>query len=170
MWYQLAIQFLAIIALVVWASSYHFKERKTILLVQLASFVFWIIHFILISAYTGAALAGVAALRLAFFSFKKKNNWTSKPIVAWAFLGLLLISTALTYSTYWALFALIGGIFALVASWQDNQNRIRLLFIPSHLSWIVYDIFAGSYGGAISEALLGVSALVSFFRAKIKKV
>lgn len=158
------IQSLAIIGLVVWASSYHFKKRKSILLVQSTSFVFWIIHFILLGAYTGAALAGVAAARLVLFSFKTKSNWVGKPVVMWGFIFIAIISTVLTASSWWAVFALIGGVFATIASWQNNQQRIRALFIPSHVFWTTYDLLAGSYGGAVSETLLGLSALVGFLR------
>ena len=166
MYIQLFIQSLAIIALIIWGASYHFKERKSILLIQLISFVFWVTHFVLLGAYTGAALAAFAAFRLAIFSFKKKDNWIGRPVTMWAFIGALIILTILTANAYWAVFALIGGIFAIIASWQNNQNRIRLLFIPSHLGWIIYDIIAGSYGGAFSEAMLGLSALIGFFKKR----
>jgi hypothetical protein len=160
------VQFLAIIGLIIWAASYHFKKRKSILLVQLASFIFWIAHFVLLGAYTGAALASVAALRLAVFSFKKKDNWINKPIILWAFIGVLVIATLLTASAIFSIFALIGGIFATIACWQYNPQKIRFLFIFSHASWIIYDIFVGSYGGAISEAVLGVSTIISLLRKK----
>lgn len=166
MYNQIFVQSLAIIALIIWALSYHFKERKHILLVQLASFVFWITHFILLGAFNGAALASVAAVRLFVFSFKKKGNWTSNILVFWLFIIVLLISTILTLEAYYAIFALLGGIFATIASWQNKQKSIILLFIPSHIFWIIYDLSAGSYGGAISEAVLGISALISLFSKK----
>lgn len=160
------IQLLAIVALGIWFFSYHFSSRKTILLVQLLSFVFWITHFILIEAYTGAALAGVAALRLALFSFKTNTNWIGKPIVMWLFILLFGLSTYLTFESYWGIAAFVGGVFAIIASWQLDTNKIRKLFIPSHLSWIVYDIFSGSIGGAISEGVLCLSAIISLLRKK----
>lgn len=160
------IQFLAIVALGIWFFSYHFKSRKTILLVQLLSFIFWITHFVLIGAYTGAALAGVAALRLALFSFKTEINWVGKPIVMWFFIFLLGISTYLTFESYWSIAAFIGGVFAIIASWQFDTSKIRILFIPSHLSWILYDIFSGSVGGAIAEGVLCLSAIISLLRRK----
>jgi hypothetical protein len=166
MYYQIFVQSLAIIALIIWTFSYHFKERKPILVVQLLSVFFWITHFILLGAFTGAALSVVAAIRLFVFSFKKKGNWTINPLVFWLFIVALLIPTLLTFNAYYAIFAFIGGIFATIASWQNKQNNIRVLFIPSHLSWIVYDLFAGSYGGAISETILGISALISLFSKK----
>ncbi len=165
----LFIQSLAIFGLLIWAVSYHFKARRNILLVQLISFVFWILHFILLGAYTGAALAAVAALRLAVFSFKKKENWISKPWVLWAFIFALVLSTIVTFSTFWGIFALAGGIFATLACWQYDQNKIRQLFIPSHACWIVYDLLVGSYGGAISEAILGLSTISSLLRKDLKK-
>ena len=166
MYFQILIQILAVIGLIVWTTSYHFKDRKSILLVQLLSFVFWIAHFVLLGAVTGAVLSSIAAIRVGVFYFKTKNNWIGKPIVAWFFTLVLVIATYFTLTTYWAIFALIGGIFAVIASAQDKENRIRLLFIPSHLSWALYDIFIGSYGGAVSEGLLSLSALVSLLKKK----
>lgn len=163
MFSSLFIQSLAILGLLVWTTSYHFNNRKTILLVQLASFVFWILHFVLLGAMAGAVLSAIAAIRLALFSFKTKNNWIGSPAVMTFFIIVSIIATYLTSVGYWSVFALIGGIFAIVASGQDDENRIRRLFIPSHISWIVYDIFAGSYGGAISEGVLALSALLSLF-------
>ncbi|MFA7193860.1 MAG: YgjV family protein [Candidatus Paceibacterota bacterium] len=160
------IQLLAIIALGIWFSSYHFNSRKTILLVQLLSFVFWITHFILIEAYTGAALASVAALRLALFSFKTNTNWIGKPIVMWLFILLLGISTYFTLESLWGIAAFVGGVFAIVASWQLNTKKMRVLFIPSHLSWILYDIFSGSIGGAVAEGILCLSAIISLLRKR----
>jgi hypothetical protein len=126
-------------------------------------------HFVLLGAYTGAALSAIAALRLGIFSFKKKNNWISKPIVLWVFMGILIIGTYLTFSTFFGLFALVGGIFATVACWQYNPKKIRFLFIFSHISWIIYDLFVGSYGGAISEAVLGISTISSLLRKDLKR-
>lgn len=166
---QLFVQSLAIFALLSWAVSYHFKSRKSILLAQLVSVIFWITHFGLLGAYTGAALSAVAALRLIVFSFKKKNNWVSKPFVLVAFIVALIVSTILTFSTFWGIFALAGGIFATLACWQYDQNKIRLLFIPSHVCWIIYDILVGSYGGAITEAILGLSTIFSLLRKDLKK-
>lgn len=166
MYSQIFIQSLAIIALGIWTISYHFKTRKIILLVQLASFVFWITHFVLLDATAGAVLATIAAVRLALFSYKTKSNWIGNPIISWLFIILSIIATYITATAYWAAFALVGGIFAIIASGQENENKIRLLFIPSHIGWVIYDIFAGSYGGAISEAILGLSALVSLLKNK----
>jgi len=168
MYNAILVQALAITALLIWAASYHFKKRKSILLVQLASFIFWIVHFFLLGAYTGAVLSLVAALRLTVFSFKEKNNWISKLIVLWVFMGIMIIATLLTSSSFLGVFALIGGIFATIACWQYNPKKIRFLFIFSHASWIIYDLFVGSYGGAVSEAVLGVSTISSLLRKDLK--
>jgi len=169
MYYQIFIQSLAIVALIIWVSSYHFKTRKSILLVQLISFIFLIAHFVCLGVYTGAFLVTIAVLRLAVFSFKKQDNWISKPIVFWVFISMLVVATLLTLTTYWALFALAGGIFATVASWQYNQTKIRILFIPGHILWIIYDVIVGAYGAAITEAVLCVSAILSLLRKDLKE-
>lgn len=165
---DLFIQSLAILGLIIWGISYHFKNRKTILLVQLISFIFWITHFTLLGAQTGAVVASIAAIRLALFSFKKQNNWISKQYVLYFFIILLVIFTYLTYSSYYSLFALVGGILAIIASWQIDTQKIRAYFIPSHISWIIYDLFVGSYGGALAEAILGISSIISISQNKKK--
>ena len=166
MYFQIFIQSLAVIALAIWTTSYHFKYRKSILLVQLLSFVFWITHFVLLGAIVGAAISSIAALRLSVFAFKKKDNWISHPVVPIFFIILSVVVTYFTATVYWAIFALIGGILAIVASSQNEEYKIRKLFIPSHISWIIYDLSVGSYGGALSEAILGISAWLSLFKKK----
>ncbi len=135
---QIFIQSLALLGLLVWTVSYHFKDRKTILLVQLASFIFWILHFVLLGALAGVALSTIAAIRLALFSFKTKNNWIGKQWVMWFFIVISIIATYVTSIGYWGIFALIGGIFAIIASGQTDEDKIRKLFIPSHVGWIVW--------------------------------
>lgn len=161
---QIFIHSLAIFALIVWASSYHFKERKIILLVQLLSFLFWIAHFILLGAYTGAILCSIGALRLFTFSLKRKNHWSSNYSLIYFFISILLISTIATFTTPWAIFAFLGGAISVIASWQDDQDKLRLFFIPTHVCWFIYDLAVGSYGGAFSEMILGISAIISLLR------
>lgn len=166
MYSQILIQSLAVLGLTIWATSYHFQSRKKILLVQLVSFIFWISHFILLGAIVGAIVSSIAAIRLFVFAFKKKDNWISHPSVPVFFVIVSVFATYITATTYLAVFALIGGVFAIIASAQNEENKIRKLFIPSHISWIIYDLSVGSYGGALSEAILGMSALISLFKKK----
>lgn len=169
MTFFLIVQSLAILGLIIWAVSYHFSSRKKILLIQLCSFIFFITHFILLNAYTGAVVAFIAALRLLAFSFRKKNNWIDHPIVPVLFIIITAIFTFITAENFWAIFAFIGGVIAILASFVLDEDKIRRYFVPSHISWIIYDIAVGSYGGAISEFILMLSALSSLFKYKNSK-
>ena len=163
----MGVQSLAIVALCIWFFSYHSKSRTKILCIQLISCLFWIVHFILLEAYTGALLTSISTIRLFLFLFKTDTNWISSRVVMWIFFVLLSISTYVTGESYWSIAAFIGGCFALIASWQSDINKIRKLFIPSHIGWLVYNISVGSIGGIIAELFLGISAAGSLFSGKI---
>ena len=161
---QIFIQSLAIFALLAWGVSYQFKDRKNILLSQLIGSLFYVVHYFLLGATTGAFISILVVLRLGIFYFKKKGNWVDSPIVLWLFLILSLIATILTFTAYWAVFAFIGSVLAITATWQEKPTTIRRLFIPCHLSWITYNVFARSYGGVIAESVFLVSTIISLYR------
>jgi hypothetical protein len=166
MYFQILIQGLAVIAMIIWTTSYHFKSRKTILLVQLSSVVFLCIHFFLLEAVIGLAISSIAAIRLVLFAYKQRYKWISHPAVPSFFIILTIIVTYLTATVYWAIFALIGGIMAIIASFQNEEDRVRKLFIPSHISWIIYDLSVGSYGGVLFEIVPCISAWISLSEKK----
>lgn len=165
---MIAIQVIPLVAVALWTIAYQLKSRKHILVMQMAACVFWTAHFALLEATAGTFFSGFTALRFLLFSQKTKSNWISSPIVLWAVLAIQAVYTVCTIKTPWEIFVLLGVTLGTIAAWQDNPRKIRMLFVPAHFLWITYDVFVGSWGGAISEGILAASTLVALLRKDLK--
>ena len=164
--YQIFIQSIALLALAGFAASYHAKTRRGILFIQVLSLCAWLIHFLLLSAWTGAMLNAINIFITAAFLFKDKKIWVKSNYFFTSAILILTAATAATWQGFFSLFALLGVYLATLARWQDKTKMIRFIAIFSGISWIVYDIFVGSYGGIIAELVIIFSIMLSLMRKK----
>ncbi|MEK6918695.1 MAG: YgjV family protein [Nanoarchaeota archaeon] len=163
---NLLIQSLAIIALGLFAISYHAKARWKILLFQAIALLFWITHFLLLSAWTGASMNIINIFVITLLIFKTKKKWIRSNITLYSIILVFIIATIITWQGYYSIFALLGIIFMTIARWQDKTINIRYLALLGGLLWIIYDLFAGAYGSVIAELVIGTSIIISIYRNK----
>lgn len=159
--YLLFVQSLALVAVSFFVVSFHAKTRIKILVLQLVGLVIWVTHFVLLSAYTGAALLLVNALITLVLIFKKNIPPSARRIVLSASLGMLAIVTFITWEGFYSFFALLAVSAITIAKWQDIPQRLRVIAVFASLFWIVYDVFVSSYGGILAECLTLISILTS---------
>jgi hypothetical protein len=159
--YPLFVQSLAIVALGVFALSFHFKSRGSILLVQIASLFVWSTHFALLGAWTGAILSAVNIIVTILFLYKDRKRWIRNNAFLGCTLAVLAIVSIATWEGYFTLFAFLAISSITIAKWQDDPRKIRMISIVASALWIVYDSFVGSYGGIVSESVIIVSILAS---------
>src|SRR5574344_737522 len=77
------IQAICVLAICFAIFSFQAKKRSSILLFQSAASTLWMIHFILLAAYTGAILNFIIVLRNVVYYFRGKHKWADS--VAWIF-------------------------------------------------------------------------------------
>jgi len=165
MLYNLFIQSLAILFLIASAVSFHVKSKKGILIAQIVGISLLALHFLLLEAWSGFAMQFILVFAVSSFLFKEKH----KSLLVF-FILLFVVFTYITWQGYFSIFAFLGITLALIAKWQVKTRLIRIISIPSGISWIIYDMFVYSYGGIISESILLVSVLLSLmFKWKIMK-
>ncbi|MBR4000060.1 MAG: YgjV family protein, partial [Clostridia bacterium] len=51
-----------------------------------------------------------------------------------------------------------------VSLWIDNPKLMKLISVPVSLSFLIYDIFVGSYIGIINESIAIFSIIISFLQ------
>ena len=167
---DILIQLVAIIALISFAGSFHSKTRKEILLWQILSLFFWVTHYSLLGAWTGALLACINGVVTVIFLFKDTRKWLASSFVLYLGLLAVIIGTIFTWQGYYSLFALFGVMAIIISKWQDVPNRIKLIAILASIFWIIYDVFVGSWGGIVTEVVIILSVLVSLLdKNKLKK-
>lgn len=162
--YDYFIQSLAVIAVIFYLASYHAKTRKGILVIQSIGALIWTLHFLLISAWTGALVTFTGGTFTVVFLFKGKNKILSNNFVLYLSILTLGIFTFITWKGFYSIFPFIGVSSIMIAKWQNKPNTIRALCIPNSILWIFYDVVIGSYGSIIAESLIIGSILLSLVK------
>ena len=148
--------------------SYQFKESKKLFIVQMFSNIAYILHFFMLTAFSGSINIAIALVRN-FVLINSSKGWARNKYWLWLFISLHIIVTIFTYQDMFSLLPCIGMVAITIASWTRNGKKIRMtnIFVNSP-SWLIYDIYTVSYSGIVCEVLTLLSVIISFFRHGVK--
>ncbi len=159
-------QSVGLAAFLISISSMHFSRRRTILLTQLLSAGIWAIHYFLLGAYTGVVMNIINVFKAAVF--RKHNSEHGQRWIPFAFGGVVLGATLLTWQGWLSLLPMVSMLFSVYGLWQKDTQRIRSVSLVSPPLWFVYNFFSGSIAGALNEVVLLASNSVALFRHRRK--
>ena len=149
---------------------FQLKSAKKIFACKLLSSVLYVLQYLLLFAFVGAAM-DTASVVTSTFAYKKDTSFVRKykiPILIFVHIGILAIGILL-YQNIFSLFAISGVLFESFASWMRKEKMIRFISIFSVLSWLVYNIVSGAYGSAVGSVLTLVSIISALVRYRNKK-
>lgn len=152
--------------------SFFIPQQRTklrLLLFKLMTDWIWIAHWILVGAFTGAAVTMIAILRTITFMIldkrgKKKNNWFLA-----LFLCLAVAATVFTWKDAWSLFSLCTSILGTLAYWQTNVNHSKIILFCVSLCQIPYALHNHSVAVICNEILVMSSIILFFVRVHFEK-
>ena len=131
-------QSFGIVGLVIIVSSFQCKKNKNFFLLQGLGSLFFVVNFLLISAYTGAFFNLTNLVRGLMFSK------TDKKVSVVLYISLVVMS---------------------VLMWLNDGKYIRYFQVAAQSPiWIVYNIFNFTLGGILCESFNMISTIVSFIR------
>ena len=61
----------------------------------------------------------------------------------------------------------VAKMISTMAFGNKNLLVVRLLILVTSSSWLIYDLFSGSYAGVVCEALTLLSIVIALFRFHI---
>ena len=140
-------------------SIYQQKTRKGILLAKLSADVCWVVHYLCIGGIAGAIPNLVGIFRELVFVNRKKHKWADH--ILWPVL-FILINFGLALGTFHSAFNILPiatSALVTVLLWIDNPLLTKLLSIPVCVSFMIYDIYVGSYIGIVNETVSILSIL-----------
>ncbi len=159
--------FFGVLGILINIIIYQQQSKKSILFFKLLSDVIWMVHFLLISAFSGAAVAFVGIIRESVFLFveKKREKWFV------LFLAVSFISSYLTYKNMFSILPAVASAFSVISFWQKNPLTTKYLSFPIATCMGVYGFASGSVSGVCNEVLTVISSLISivFHRKEMKK-
>jgi len=157
-------QIIGVIGIAVNIVIYQQKSKNKILFFKLLSDMIWMIHFIFIGAYSGAAVAFIGIIRETVFIFS--TNHRKKILIL--FLIISFVSSYLTYKNIFSFLPALASALSVISFWQKSPIVTKYLSLPIAVIMGIYGYTSGSISGVCNEVLTVISSTVSI--AKNKKV
>lgn len=162
------IQVIGVLALLTNILSYQCNKHKNIMLVKLISETLFTIQYFLLGALTGSAMNLITVFReFVFYKVVRKGKSTKWYIFAFSL--TLLIVGLLLWESWISIFAILGKMMTTVSFGMRKPKQVRLLTLPSCISWLVYNISCRSVAGIITEIFGTISILIGILRYDRKK-
>ncbi len=157
-------------------ASYLAKNRKMIVVLDIASMASGIVAFLLLGADLGMAMS-VIILLANFYYLWDENKHTAKErarlhlrdyiVLSVVLLGILIV-TILTYDGPLSLLSVAATVIYEVSIWQKSTRVYKFLGIPVALCWMLYNGVVWSVFGVICEAVMLTTSIIGYVR-EVKK-
>lgn len=147
---------------------YQQKTKKGLLICKAVADALWIIHYLCLGGYSGAAITGVALLRELLF-IRSKIEDTKGKIVLVCFLGASIGCSILTWSSIFSLFALLGSMMSVISFWIGKPKISRWMAFPISACMLTYGLSIGSVAVVINEILTISSSIIGILVIDRKK-
>lgn len=150
------------------AVIYQQKERRHLLFCKLASDGIWMLHYLLLGAYAGAAIAVIACVRETVFLFEK-HTWADKKYWAPVFILLNVVFAVLTWKGPVSLLPACASVTGVLSFAQAKPRLTRVLCFPISGCMLTYDLMVGSYAGLANELFTLCSTVIGICRHDIHR-
>lgn len=156
-------QLIGIVGIILNMSIYQQKNRRNLLICKLLSDVASLANFLLLGAFSGAAVALIGCFReLTFLKYSKDS--TKGKIMVGLFLILSLISAAITWKDITSILPAIASVISVIGFSQGNPKLSRILSFPISLCMGSYSVVVASYSGVANEILTVISSIIGIIR------
>ena len=154
-------QIIGFIAFIASLISYHRKSKKAILGSMLISYVLFIIHYVLIGAYSGCITKVLAIFRNYFIILKDKYKKLSSIYFLLLFVMLYVIVSIFAFDGIISILPLIAGTIYIIFIWNGNDMVVRKTAFFCYFLWLIYNIFVLSIPGIVSDIVAIISTFIA---------
>ena len=160
-------QVIGVLAVVIFLLSYQQKKRKNIILLNTISRVLYIVQYILLGAFEGAALDILGAVS-SVAAQKKEKFGRCKNFVFIIINFTIVVTGILLYDNIFSLGALFGVMLHTIAFWITDEKIIRRISFIGSPFWLIFNIANRAYGSAVGDVFTMLSIGVAILRYDIK--
>ena len=171
--FDIIAQVISILAMIFNILSYQGKDKRAVILMQMAGAFFFCISYFMLGAVIGGILNILAMLRSLVFIFERQFRAESRVWLIF-FGAAYLVSYILTFTVFGKAATLPNlltealPVFAMLVitisyTLKDARSIRRLALLASPL-WLAYNIISLSLGGILCEAISLVSIILAMVR------
>ena len=165
-----AAQIIGLLAVATFLLSYQQKKRKNIIFLNATSRVLYIIQYIMLGAFEGAAL-DIMGTFSSVAAQNKDKGFIRKHVKAVFILinAVIFLLGILLYKNIFSLFPVIGVFLHTSAFWISDEKTIRRVSFLGSPFWLIYNLASCAYGSAVGDLLTMVSIGIAIYRYDIKR-
>ena len=143
--------------------SFQCRHNRNLFRVQLASYLCYTTHLLLLGAVTGGISYVLNTVRS--FCLSSNSAFLKSKRMCAILCALQLLTLVFTWGGWWSCLPVIANIASTIGGYTHNPRKVRIagMFVNSPL-WIVYDILVGSWAGVVDELVSEASVLISIYR------
>lgn len=161
---QIAATVSGVVAVSLFLICFQLKERRSIIVCNILSRAAYILQYILLFAFVGAAMDG-AALLSSLIAGKRDTAFVRKhrvPILI--FVNSVIVGVGLLlYDDIYSIAAIVGVLLETVALWMTREQIIRILSLIAAPVWLLYNAHCGAWGSVVGNALTVISIVAALF-------
>ena len=152
-------------AVALYLLCFQLKSSKKIIACRLASSVLYVLQYLLLFAFVGAAMDAAAVVTNSI-AYKKDSEIVQKfkiPILILTNLGIITVGLLL-YQNIFSLLPIAGVLFESASNWMKNEKRLRIVSLFAVPCWLVYNVISKAYGSVIGSVLAFISIITALIR------
>lgn len=145
--------------------SYQFPKRKAIIALNVVSRVLYVLQYLLLFAFEGAAM-DVSAIPSSVLAGRKHTTFVQKHRI-----GILIGVNAfqilmglLVWQNWLSWVPVVGVMLETNAMWFSQEKHIRGISLLSLPFWLFYNLRCGAYGSALGNVLAMGSIVMAILR------
>ena len=170
---KIAASVIGIFGVVLYISSYQFKNRKTIVAMYSVANLMYVLQYLMLGAYTGVAMDFLALIS-SVIARKKGTAFIQKHhiLIMLGLDALMIVAGLIFYQNFFSLFAVAAVIVETTALWCTDENKIRKLTLLATPLWLTYNVAFSAYGSVVGSVINLISlttAIVRYRKPKPKK-
>ena len=166
---EIIAQVIGFVAMTIFVFSFQQKTRKGILMLQLVSEIFWVLHYGLIGAYTGMALNILGVVRCYVYASRETKKWADKKYIPALFFAASIVTGILSWESAASLLPMAAVCMTSFVLWSKKADVVRALSYPGCVCWLIFNFISGSYAGVLTELFNLGSITVGILRFDIGK-
>lgn len=143
---------------------YQQKSRKNIILCKLSADIFWTFHYFCLGAPAGMIPNLVGFFREIVFYNRNSKKWANTPLWVALFIVVNLSLGLRTFDKWYNIIPIVASSFVTISLWINNPNLTKIISAPVSASFLIYDIFVGSYIGIVNESISILSIAIYFIK------
>ena len=146
------------------ALSYFRKDKKKILFMQIIAYIFFIVHYYMLSGLTGSICNIVGLFAMVIIYLFDKYKIKKKSLLIFITIPLLAVILIYTYENIYSIFPIIASTIVIISFLTDNEGLIRGIGVVAAICWLIYAIVYKSYVAIVFEIITLISVFVAFIK------